>query len=76
VNFEHLADQGKSRFSIGVNQPDAKFDVQEISDRELKVMIPNSKFKSSVLSKYLDTSEYSSAVKKITPKYDSGKSFD
>lgn len=72
VNFEHLADQGKSRLTIGVNQSDAKFDVQEISDRELKVMIPNSKFKSSVLSKFLDTSEYQSAVKKVTPKYNSG----
>jgi type IV pilus assembly protein PilQ len=71
VNFENLADQGKSRFSIGVNQPDTRFDVQEVSDRELKLIIPNSKFKSNVLGKYLDTSEYSSAVKKITPKYDS-----
>jgi type IV pilus assembly protein PilQ len=70
VNFANLSEQGKSRFSIGVNQPDAQFDVQEISDRELKVLIPNSKFKTNVLSKYLDTSEYSSAVKKITPKYD------
>jgi type IV pilus assembly protein PilQ len=71
VNFEHLADQGKSRLTIGVNQSDAKFDVQEISDQELKVLIPNSKFKSSVLSKFLDTSGYESVVKKITPKYSS-----
>lgn len=71
VNFSQLPDQGKSRFSIGVNQPDTKFDVQEVSDREVKVLIPNSKFKTSVLSKFLDTSEYQSAVKKITPKYNS-----
>ena len=71
VNFEQLADQGKSRLTIGVNQSDARFDVQEISDRELKMVIPNSKFKSNVLSKFLDTSEYKSAVKKITPHYNS-----
>lgn len=71
VNFEQQADQGKSRLSIGVNESDAKYEIQEVSDREIKLVIPNSKFKTNVLSKFLDTSEYQSAVKKITPKYNS-----
>lgn len=71
VDFQQLSDQGKSRFTIGVNQQDVKFDAQDVSDREIKIVIPNSKFKMSVLSKFLDTSEYQSTVKKITPKYNS-----
>jgi type IV pilus secretin PilQ/predicted competence protein len=71
VDFEQMLDQSKSRLTLGVNQSDVRFDVQDVSDRELKILIPNSKFKSSVLSKYLDTSEYQSVVKKITPRYNS-----
>lgn len=71
VNFEQVLNEGKSRLTIGVNQSDAKFDVQQISDQELKIVIPNSKFKSNVLSKFLDTSAYQTSVRKITPKYNS-----
>lgn len=71
VNFEQVLNEGKSRFTIGVNQADATYDVQQISDQELKVIVPNSKFKTNVLSKFLDTSAYQTSVKKITPKYNS-----
>ncbi|MCB0271601.1 MAG: type IV pilus secretin PilQ [Bdellovibrionales bacterium] len=69
VEFTQRTDIGKSRFSLGVNRDDVKFDVLRVSNKQIRLYIPNAKFKNTLLERYLDTSQYQSNVKRITPVY-------
>ncbi|MEZ4819662.1 MAG: type IV pilus secretin PilQ [Bdellovibrionota bacterium] len=70
VEFEQKEDLQKSQIKFGMNREDVKFDVLKVSNTQIRVYIPNAKFKNTLLERYLDTSEYQSYVSRITPQYD------
>jgi type IV pilus assembly protein PilQ len=70
VNFEQMEGIQKSRITIGLNRADTKFDVLIPREDQVKIYIPNARFKNELLERYLDTSEYASSVSRVTPSYD------
>jgi|GEM_PF-336686 len=69
VEFEQRSDLNTSRLVLGVNRDDVQFNVLKVSNDQLRVYIPNAKFKTALLKRHLDTSQYTSHVDKVTPKH-------
>lgn len=69
VVFKQLPDQKRSQFRITTTNPDTVYDIVESADG-IGLIVRNSKLGSSILKRHFDTSEFASAVEKITPNYD------